>query len=395
MSAFVEPNFLLVTAGPTGAGKSKLPEIVFNHLGTPFDTKNPPPSVLVDELVENDQTYITEVHRMLVEYVKSRKTSLDGVSKDTTQPVPEYTFTENDLQQPELKTRFNDIYWSVRNKTEGEPYTCGYTLDIEQSLTNDNCDPEDSGNTGGKSYCSKVHDAKLKGLIGKETVVYETQGTYFPEWLWQNCFIHGTPVIISYSLVKRDELRGRIIGRTLSDINDFYKNFPTSYSIKAPRLTTYPDDTNPSTTIEGLDFDKKLADIVVQLNTFIEKCSGTCETIFTKLQDKKRKSQVRIIIYDNNGSKDTPPTLLYDSYVKPTQPPKELETKILDALGINSEFVDVNKTPPKSPKEIGGKRKTRRNKRITFSKFYKKTSSRKNKMRNIKKRNKRRFNVQT
>jgi hypothetical protein len=359
------PPIMLITSGPTGSGKSKLPNVVFDLLGI----ENPAhETILIDDFVEKDATYKKEIYKILSEYKKNENTV-------------EAEFTEENLTDVDLRSKFNDQYWATRlaskkrltNLTDDHPIRCNYTpgidtdkIDIKQEKgeTCAKLNPTDSNEF---EYCSIMHDVQLRQSIGKKNVVYETQGTSFPYWLWDNCFVtEKTPIIIAYSLVKRDELRTRIIRRTLQNINDFFNTYNPDIESQsnAPRLTTYPDITGVSTT-EGNDFDGKLYAIAIQIKNLLEQCeNNSCtETIFDsdvdlrkKKEQKKlgstpveeiiaernnRKSNVRILIYNNNVKERDKPQLIYDSEgINRDNPVEEVYQEVLKHLGINEEFMN-------------------------------------------------------
>lgn len=376
-----ETPIMLITSGPTGSGKSKLPDVVFNLLGI----ENPvPTTILIDDFVEKDATYKKEIYKILVDFKERKNKSSEYIDK----------FEEKHLTDVGLRSKFNDQYWATRlaskkgltKLTDDHPIRCNYTpgidtdkIDIKQEKgeTCAKLDPTDSNEF---EYCSIMHDVQLRQSIGKENVVYETQGTSFPYWLWDNCFItEKTPIIIAYSLVKRDELRTRIIRRTLQNINEFFNTYKTDIRSQsnAPRLTTYPDIKDVNTT-EGNDFDGKLYAIAIQIKNLLEHCEkNSCtENIFNSdvdLRKKKeqnklgqktveeiiaernnRKSNVRILIYNNNVKEREKPQLIYDSEgINRHTPVEEVYQEVLNYLGIDEEFMD-NQASLLSTKSKGG-----------------------------------------
>ena len=132
--------YLIVTNGPTGSGKSGLVNKVIDHYGLSTTYTK----ILIDDLVENNEHYKSEIDRILNEH-----------HCDSTECTKLYQRV--DAVDADLLQKFGEAYFSTR---KGEY-----------------CD----GNT---RTCDEYNDQLLEEAIeGKNNIVFETVGTYYAQWL--------------------------------------------------------------------------------------------------------------------------------------------------------------------------------------------------------------------
>jgi hypothetical protein len=159
---FTRPNFnflkpkstklprFIVLCGPTGVGKGKAPEQIFNLTSENY-TK-----IEIDSLVVQNQLYISTVYTI---------NQLDPT-------LIERTITEKDKNQHNLLTNlFNTLYFNVKNN-------------IIPCLENDGKKE--------KITCSQLHDKMLGEAINKrKTIVLEINGDKPFHWLFKDSKMKG------------------------------------------------------------------------------------------------------------------------------------------------------------------------------------------------------------
>ncbi len=184
--------FLIITAGPTGSGKSLLIEETFKHvLGRVplYET------FLVDDLIENSIEYKKEIDKIINEY--NCKESQDDGKCNLNRPTED------------LINAFKQAYFKIR-KQPG----------CAQNKTNLTCD--------------ELNDERMNlALQNSKNVVIETTGSYIPSWILNlNYDKKQYKVIFAYTIVSFDVLLSRNSTRALRAMKRYLTN-PTE---SAPRL---------------------------------------------------------------------------------------------------------------------------------------------------------------
>jgi hypothetical protein len=185
--------YIIVTAGPTGSGKSKVIDETIAAMK--FDKTYT--KILIDDLVEKSEMYKTAVTTIL-ENVKAVCTK-EHPPCDTETELGYYKNPSQDL----LK-QFSDAYVTARE------FGC-------------------IGN------CNVMNDKLLKAAISKNSnIVLETTGTSIPIWLLKAPFIipNTYTVVFAYSVVELDAL----IERNKNRIIESMKIFNSDHNNPAPRL---------------------------------------------------------------------------------------------------------------------------------------------------------------
>jgi hypothetical protein len=146
---FTKPQFI-VLCGPTGVGKSMVPEQVFNLKKEDF-TK-----IEIDSLVVQNKLYISTIYTI-------NKLDSSLISR---------TINKEDKNQHNLLTNlFNTLYFNVKNN-------------IIPCLEND---PKKE-----KITCSQLHDKMLGDAINnRKTIVLEINGDKLFHWLFKNSKMKG------------------------------------------------------------------------------------------------------------------------------------------------------------------------------------------------------------
>jgi hypothetical protein len=178
--------YIIVTLGPTGAGKSTLIGKTIRHLGL----EERYTKILIDDLVENNPTYKKYVADIIRDVEKECR--LNNEICDTRK------YYLNPSEQ--LLEKFNKAYFTVRKA--------------------DNCIKESP------LSCDSLNDARLKQAIEDESnIVFETTGAYIPSWLLSDPFINSKyRVIFAYSLVSFDNLIQRNQSRVIKSIKEFQRD---------------------------------------------------------------------------------------------------------------------------------------------------------------------------
>lgn len=140
--------YMIVTAGPTGSGKTMLVNEVIDYLELdPHYVK-----VLIDDLVENDDEYKQMVYNIIT------TKNFDNIMEE-----------------------LNNAYFYVRNKKRSDQYPTNY---------------------------NEINDEKLMNAIKhRKNIVFEFTGTYIPTWLLKD--IDNYNIIFAYTTVCLQKLKER------------------------------------------------------------------------------------------------------------------------------------------------------------------------------------------
>ena len=238
-------NYILITVGPTGSGKSSLIDksLKYLKLERPLD-KN---IFIIDNLVEENPEYKKRSKGILEEY-----------------------FSNSNMNAIEQKL-INQLITPVNNKNN-----------IFKKFTNAYFNIRDKG-------INDIFNQNIRLTISKnESFIIETTGRSFPTIIgWTS---DKYKVFISYSLVEFCNLIDRNIKRMIDQIKSFKSN-----SSIAPRL--------PNMRIEV--FGEVVNTIIDKLIKIIDKCnSGNCKT--NSNFDTSTQRNFCLIIFDNTTRSDEP-----------------------------------------------------------------------------------------
>ena len=272
---------LIVTLGPTGSGKSSLPDKVKTYLnskgsssdlklGWPDTTEHNPELVLVDDLVETSTKYKSEVFKILKAHLNPDSSSntqteitmeeykklFFGKEAKANAAIAFKYFELDDkkniqklmslINSPsiEVSQNFTKAYFDARDffecrkdNTIGNPPPTWLEIPVErncesnppkgspkQSYMSENCNKKISEID---KVCSKVSDDNFQKYIdNKNNIVFETTGLSFPFWLFD---VFGTQlkdykIVFAWSFVtlKDNNLENRIKTRAKANLVDFY-----------------------------------------------------------------------------------------------------------------------------------------------------------------------------
>ena len=236
--------FVIITLGPTGAGKTGLVNETIKHCGL---NPNPTPRVfLVDDLVVNNQKYKDAVSKIIANY----KMTNDTVGTQMT--------------NPEVIEAFNKAYWAVRKS--------------------ENCVKEQADN------CDGVTDSQMKAAItANESFVLEITGSSIPKWFFDTDWLGANTelydVFVSCVLVSSlDTLIERNKSRFKSAFELFMKD---PINNPAPRLPNITKET----------FNYSILTIKKTVNDMYSEC------ILTKNESKCGKEKIdRLLVFSNDES---------------------------------------------------------------------------------------------
>jgi hypothetical protein len=242
--------YLIVTAGPTGSGKSKVIDKTIEKMN--FDRTHE--KILIDDLVEKSEMYKTAV----TEILKNVKEDCVANKPPCSEEI-ELEYYKNPSE--DLLKQFSNAYFSAR----------------------------ESGCTGN---CNVMNDKLLKDAINNNSnIVLETTGTSIPTWLLQAPFIipNTYTVVFAYSVVQLDAL----IERNKNRIIESMKKFNSDHNNPAPRLPN----------IEEAAFKPIVSKIKEVLLDLYKSCVRRGHT---DNPDKCGKAPItRLLIFDNNGKEMT------------------------------------------------------------------------------------------
>jgi energy-coupling factor transporter ATP-binding protein EcfA2 len=271
-------RYFIITLGPTGSGKTTLVKATLTQLGLPENSEYT--KFLIDDIVENDIDYKHGVRQIIEDIGRECLDNKDKCLEDA--------FNN---PSPQLYDKFAEIYGNVRQGKNG--------LGCKTQIAD-----------GRGTNCSDVLNNDLKNIskTKPDIVVFESTGTYMPEWLLSREFIPYTyEVVISYSLVTIDNL----VKRNQSRAYDSVKEFNNDKTTPAPRLPKVDRDT----------FEKLIKQIK---NTLIEMYDSCVKSKYDKTCGTVRID--RLLLFDNNG---TSHQNIYDS-----KPPDLDLGKINKSLGL-------------------------------------------------------------
>ena len=201
-----QQKYFIITAGPTGSGKTNLVKETLRELN--IDERTEYTKLLIDDLVENDITYKRNI-----------KTIIDNIVQQCQPMDDQYA-----------NGHFDDCEISKYTNPTSETFAA-----FSKAYTNARTEKTGCGTANTTKSCNNVLNNKIRSI--KDTtpsiVVFETTGAYIPKWLLSEEFIpDGYKIIISYSLLSSNNLRKRISSRAYESVITFKGN----NSKPAPRL---------------------------------------------------------------------------------------------------------------------------------------------------------------
>jgi hypothetical protein len=252
-------EYFIITAGPTGSGKTKLVQETLKILGIPNESFK---KYLIDDYVENDPIYKEKV-KQIIKGVEEKCSKSDDIKmedcvKNTFNHPPDALFDE-----------FKAAYYEVRRKGCSEQ--C-----LKRKAKQIDCDG-----------CNIALNHNLKNLSKNNSIskvaVFETTGSSIPRWLLTDSTYvpPRSKIVISYSLVNIHELIKRNKSRAYQSVLEFKQN-PSN---PAPRLPNVKEDT----------FRKIIADIRHTLLDLYKSCILQRDV---KCGDRPIH---QFILFDNNG----------------------------------------------------------------------------------------------
>ena len=240
-------KYFIITAGPTGSGKSSL---IIETLKQLKIENEPYEKILVDDLVENDEKYKNRINKIISDTEQE-------CYYDTNILYCEKNKYENPNQK--LLDAFKNAYFNTRQ----EP-GCLYNQE------NDTCDV--------------INDKKIKNTSDKH-IIFEFTGSYIPTWLLNLNWIHSHyKIIFTYSLVHLNKLIVRNKSRAFKAIEEFKQD----NSKPAPRLPDISINTFQPI-VDGIK------------NTLVMLYNNCIKTHDVKTCGERKID--RLFLFDNNGSK--------------------------------------------------------------------------------------------
>ena len=319
---------LLITLGPTGSGKSSIPNKVSQILGL----SNPDfVEALIDNLVETHQNYKDGVNNFIANRKLKYKKELPDLDDDAINQMLINNFTSEDIDN--TIRFFNDTYFATRDKV--------------------NCAQTNTNSDSNFITCNVRNDSILEDALNSgKNVIFETTGEYYPGWLFarykEEIKKNKYQIVFAMNVVEICELIQRNYKRVKESMINFIGT--TDATTHAPRL---PD-------MNFNNFRKKIAKILATFNRDVY--SAACDDIYADCKLRK-------FVFDNNNRDGK---TLYDS--------DDINLKDLTVDTILNGY-QLNKTT--CDKSIGGKRKSRR---INKNKQTRKRKSTNNRRRNTRRR---------
>jgi hypothetical protein len=303
-----EKPYFIILGGPTGSGKSLMPQLILNYLRKTNVVKYHFKKLLIDDYIEYNPLYKESIHNIIEEYECEPYKTGKGQNCDVETP------------SLELANAFEEIYFHVRRN--GQCYG-GFTQDIKDKIVNtmydnikkkyrDNDKNFETKEESKQQYQEEIGKLKNiydeyyeknceqqykmdmeKYLNNNDNIIVETTGKKIPKDLIEIVNQYDYNIIIAYILVEKNTLRKRIIKR----FRDALYKFRLDYNKKAPRFPNISDKiiNNIKETLITLRNECLPADEASEICGFIN-----------------RHSNINLLIYDNTDSTYIEPKLVYD-----------------------------------------------------------------------------------
>lgn len=235
-----ENNFLIITNGVTGSGKSGLVKKVIEK----YNIKGEYINFLIDDIVEKNHCYKTFINTLVKEKCENELTLCEGLKKEVEN-------TSDDLIEA-----MSDAYFTTRG-----------------SKNNQKCCEND---TKENITCDDYLDTLIDNAIEENTnMVFETVGLEIKNWLLDKVQDKYT-VYYAYTFVNYKENIRRIKNRGLEMFESYINNKGTSEAPRLPRI----DEENIKADLERIN--KSLIETIKKPNKTID----------------------HIIVFDNNTRRD-------------------------------------------------------------------------------------------
>ena len=313
-----EKPYFIILGGPTGSGKSLMPQLILNYLRKTNLVKYHFKKLLIDDYIEYNPLYKETILDIIEEYNCAPRKTGKGDKCDVVTP------------SAALAKAFEEIYFKVRRN--GKCYG-DFTQEIKENnvktmyanITKKYADIDRKFKTKEKTKrqfdeetkrqfdeeidklthfydeyyeknCEEQYKMDMeKYLNSKDNIIVETTGKKIPADLIKLATHHNYNIIIAYILVEQNELRERIINR----FRDALYKFRSERSKKAPRFPNISDE-----------IINNIKETLITLRNVClnKKNSETCG--FNGF--KKRDSNINLLIYDNADSSYIEPKLVYD-----------------------------------------------------------------------------------
>lgn len=189
--------YIIITAGPAGAGKSKLPKLIIDKLKLNSKFVN----IQIDDIVQSNPTYKSKINSIITN---------KGLNKKVINKITSNTFNNNNLVK-----RIENAYFAVR-----EGNFCGK----KSNMT-----------------CNEYNDALLNDAFdNNKNVVFETTGNSNNTIAWLFTQIpKNYKIIIAYMIISYNVLLTRVAKRTLNTFKSYLK--------KTRNTTSHANKKNNST----------------------------------------------------------------------------------------------------------------------------------------------------
>jgi len=291
--SYIDKNILLLVLGPTASGKGSLPTKVSKYLAIKKDNYK---SLLIDDLVEKNISYIEDVNNYLNNLLKNKS---ENEIKD---------IIKNSNKHIDIVNKFGLIYKKNRFCTDCINGTSLYNLrntyrhicsNLEDNtlINKSNFTKIISKNANReKLSCEELNDKNLdKAIKNNNNILLETTGKSIPYWLFEiyEKELVNYKVIMAWSVLDICELIKRNKLRALNQFNQWLIEKKKGSKINTiPRL---PD-------IRFKLYKKDLTLIIKSLINFIKENEKNNKLI--------GNNKIRILIFDNS---DQDNYIIYDN----------------------------------------------------------------------------------
>jgi hypothetical protein len=216
--------YIIVTVGPTGAGKSALPTLIINDLKLNKSYVN----IQIDDIIQSNPNYKSEINKVIKKKFnhnnthKLTKADNKAVNNNVNNKTKKIKKITNAMNNNKFIAMMNNVYMATRkgNYCDGKP-------------------------------CNAYNDSLLdKAIHESKNIVFETTGNNNINWLFEKLEEHVKPpnkkyiIIISYMLTTYMKLLKRAKQRAISAFNAYMsqknelQNNPAK-SVPVPRIPAF------------------------------------------------------------------------------------------------------------------------------------------------------------
>lgn len=270
--------YLFIVSGPTGAGKSFLFDKINNYLDLGVH-KNEVVEVIIDDLIEKNPGYVNDITQIIkrncnnrIKFCNTLKHKISTIDK-------------------ELLQDFETSYFTNRKESDCDT---GYKL-TKRNKRKKSCDEKND---------DIFHNALKQG----KHVLFETTGTFFPDWIFEayNDILNSKRyrIVVAWSFSSVQTLLKRNKTRTVKGIKKFIRQTKNRHNSSNRKRKT----------IKKRISAPRLPDISEK--KYISNLKKIIHTFKNTIRNKSNiYNHIRYLVFNNNTKNSGKKTIAYDSHI--------------------------------------------------------------------------------